>query len=91
MGLERRGRVKWSHDRSNWKQEDLDACDRQALQHRGFHLGGKTTPRQFLLTPRCFSKRKSPLRLESFSRERPAGYNETLTAIATPGCCRLNM
>jgi len=34
MGLERRGRVKWSHDRSNWRQEDLDACDRQAVQHR---------------------------------------------------------
>jgi hypothetical protein len=28
---------------------------------------------------------------ELFSRGRPAGYNETLTAIATPGCCRLNM
>src|SRR6516225_4566205 len=34
MGLEQRGRVRWSHDRSNWKQEDLDACDRQAVQHR---------------------------------------------------------
>jgi hypothetical protein len=32
MGLERRGRVKWSHDRSNWEQEDLDACDRQAVR-----------------------------------------------------------
>jgi len=32
MGLERRGRVNWSHDRSNWKQEDLDACDRQAVR-----------------------------------------------------------
>jgi hypothetical protein len=32
MRLERRGRVKWSHDRSNWKQEDLDACDRQAVR-----------------------------------------------------------
>jgi len=32
MGLEQRGRVKRSHDRSNWKQEDLDACDRQAVQ-----------------------------------------------------------
>ena len=29
-----RRRVNWSHDRSNWKQEDLDACDRQAVQHR---------------------------------------------------------
>ena len=26
MGLERRGRVKRSHDRGNWKQEDFDAC-----------------------------------------------------------------
>src|SRR6516225_11817520 len=34
MGLEQRGRVRWSHDQSNWKQEDLDACDRQAVQHR---------------------------------------------------------
>jgi hypothetical protein len=32
MGLERRGRVKRSHDRSNWKQEDFDACDRQAVR-----------------------------------------------------------
>ena len=31
MGLERRGRVRQSHDRSNWKQEDLDACDTQAV------------------------------------------------------------
>ena len=30
MGLERRGRVKRSHDRGNWKQEDFDdASDRQ--------------------------------------------------------------
>ena len=28
MGLERRGRVKRSHDRGNWKQEDFDTCDR---------------------------------------------------------------
>jgi hypothetical protein len=32
MGLERRGRVKRSHDRGNWKQEDFDACDRQAVR-----------------------------------------------------------
>jgi len=32
MGLERRGRVKRSHDRGNWKQEDFDACDRHALR-----------------------------------------------------------
>jgi hypothetical protein len=31
MELERRGRVRRSHARSNWKQEDLDACDRQAV------------------------------------------------------------
>jgi hypothetical protein len=29
MGLEQRGRVKRLHERSNWKQEDLDACDKQ--------------------------------------------------------------
>jgi hypothetical protein len=34
MGLERRGRVRQSYERSNWQQEDLDACDRQAVQHR---------------------------------------------------------
>ena len=28
MGLERRGRVKRSHDQGNWKQEDFAACDR---------------------------------------------------------------
>jgi hypothetical protein len=32
MGLERRGRVKRSRDRGNWKQEDFDACDRQAVR-----------------------------------------------------------
>jgi hypothetical protein len=32
MGLERRGRVKRSYDRGNWKQEDFDACDRQAVR-----------------------------------------------------------
>ncbi len=31
MELERRGRVKRSHDRGNWQQEDFDACDRQPL------------------------------------------------------------
>src|SRR5437016_5030903 len=31
MELEQRGRVRRSHARSNWKQEDLDACDRQAV------------------------------------------------------------
>ena len=34
MGLEQRGRVRWSYDRNNWKQEDDDAYDRQAVQHR---------------------------------------------------------
>src|SRR3954451_2800370 len=29
MGLEQRGRVRRLHERNNWKQEDLDACDRQ--------------------------------------------------------------
>ena len=31
MELERRGRVKRSHDRGSWEQEDFDACDRQAV------------------------------------------------------------
>ena len=35
MGLERRGRVKRSHDRGNWKQEDFDACDRQTSRSIG--------------------------------------------------------
>jgi len=32
MGLERRGRVKQSHDRGNWEQEDFDARDRHAVR-----------------------------------------------------------
>jgi hypothetical protein len=32
--LEQRGRVRWSHERNNWKQDELDACDRQTVQHR---------------------------------------------------------
>jgi len=32
MGLERRGRVKRSHDRGNWEQEDFDACARHAVR-----------------------------------------------------------
>jgi hypothetical protein len=32
MELERRGRVKRSHDRGNWEQEDFDACDRHAVR-----------------------------------------------------------
>jgi hypothetical protein len=32
MEPERRGRVKRSHDRGNWKQEDFDACGRQAVR-----------------------------------------------------------
>jgi len=32
MGLERRGRVKRSHDRGNWEQEDFAACDRHAVR-----------------------------------------------------------
>jgi hypothetical protein len=31
MELERRSRVRRSHARSNWEQEDFDACDRQAV------------------------------------------------------------
>jgi hypothetical protein len=29
MGLEQRGRVRRLHERNNWKQEDLDACNKQ--------------------------------------------------------------
>src|SRR6516225_11496152 len=28
IGLEQRGRVRRLHERNNWKQEDLDACDK---------------------------------------------------------------
>src|SRR5215472_6720673 len=34
MGLEQRGRVRWLHERNNWKQEDLDACDKQTVPYR---------------------------------------------------------
>ena len=34
MGLEQRGRVRRSHDRNNWKQDELDACDKQTVQYR---------------------------------------------------------
>jgi len=34
MGLEQRGRVRRSQDRNNWKQDDLDACDKQAISDR---------------------------------------------------------
>jgi hypothetical protein len=29
MGLEQRGRVRRLHERNNWKQEDLDTCNKQ--------------------------------------------------------------
>src|SRR3954466_10074101 len=29
MGLEQRGRVRRLHERNNWQQEDLDACDKR--------------------------------------------------------------
>jgi hypothetical protein len=29
--LERRDRVRWSYGRNNWRQEDIDAYDRQAV------------------------------------------------------------
>jgi hypothetical protein len=32
--LEQRGRVRRSQDRNNWKQDDLDACDKQTIQYR---------------------------------------------------------
>jgi hypothetical protein len=34
MGLEQRGRVRLWHHRNNWKQDDLDACDKQTIQYR---------------------------------------------------------
>src|SRR3954471_10515548 len=34
MGLEQRGRVRRLHERNNWKQEDLDACDKQTVPYR---------------------------------------------------------
>jgi hypothetical protein len=34
MGLEQRGRVRWLHQRNNWQQDELDACDKQTVQHR---------------------------------------------------------
>jgi hypothetical protein len=34
IGLEQRGRVRRSHERNNWKQDELDACDKQTVQHR---------------------------------------------------------
>jgi hypothetical protein len=29
IGLEQRGRVRWLHQRNNWQQDELDACDKQ--------------------------------------------------------------
>jgi hypothetical protein len=34
MGLEQRGRVRQLHQRNNWQQDELDACDTQTVQHR---------------------------------------------------------
>jgi len=34
MGLEQRGRIRRSYGRNNWKQDDDDAYDGQAVQHR---------------------------------------------------------
>src|SRR6516165_8535747 len=34
MGLEQRGRVRRLHQRSNWQQDEFDACDKQAIQYR---------------------------------------------------------
>src|ERR1019366_5819279 len=48
MGLERRGRVRQSYERSNWQQKDLDACDRQAVQVRPARLpDGSRVRREF--------------------------------------------
>src|ERR1700693_1165249 len=34
MGLEQRGRVRRLHERNNWRQEDLDACNKQTVPYR---------------------------------------------------------
>ena len=34
MGLEQRGRVRGSHLPKQLEQDDLDACDKQTVQHR---------------------------------------------------------
>ena len=34
MGLEQRNRVRWSCDCHNWRQEEGDVYDRQAVQYR---------------------------------------------------------
>src|SRR5215472_3957103 len=33
MGLEQRDQIRWSYSQNNWRQEDDDAYDRQAVQH----------------------------------------------------------
>jgi hypothetical protein len=33
IGLEQRGRVRRLHHRNNWQQDELDACDKQTVQH----------------------------------------------------------
>ena len=32
--LEQRGRVRRLHHRHNWQQDEVDACDKQTVQHR---------------------------------------------------------
>ncbi len=34
IGLEQRGRVRLLHHRNNWRQDEVDACDKQTVQHR---------------------------------------------------------
>jgi len=34
LGLEQRSRVRRLHHRNNWRQDELDACDKQTVQHR---------------------------------------------------------
>ena len=33
MGPEQRGRVRRLHQRNNWQQDELDACDKQTVQY----------------------------------------------------------
>ena len=34
MGLERRDRVRQSYVRNNWRQDDVERCERQTVQDR---------------------------------------------------------
>jgi hypothetical protein len=46
MGLEQRGRVKWSHGRSNWKQEDHGGPEADSQRSKNV-VKVATNPRKF--------------------------------------------